>query len=136
MFAVGADYFGVAELSGFGADTHKFESRYDDWLVGSLPEAKGCGASARRSTTPTASGAGDRPPGAGGPVVPPSQSEKIVAALDRNGVPHEYLVFEGEQHGFRKAETMRRAIEAEFSFYAQVLGFEPADEVEPVELMR
>jgi dipeptidyl aminopeptidase/acylaminoacyl peptidase len=69
-------------------------------------------------------------------VVPPSQSEKIVAALERNGVPHAYLTFAGEQHGFRRAETVRRVMDAQLSFYAQVLGFEPADEVEPVELMR
>ena len=56
-------------------------------------------------------------------VVPPSQSEVIVAALERNGIAHEYLVFEGEQHGFRKAEHLRRAVEAELAFYRRVLGF-------------
>jgi dipeptidyl aminopeptidase/acylaminoacyl peptidase len=65
-------------------------------------------------------------------VVPASQSELIVAALERNGVPHAYLVFAGEQHGFRKADSLRRAIEAELSFYAQVLGFEPAGAPEPL----
>jgi dipeptidyl aminopeptidase/acylaminoacyl peptidase len=68
-------------------------------------------------------------------IVPPSQSEVVVAALRENRVPFAYLAFEGEQHGFRKAETIRRATEAELSFYAQVLGFEPAGDIEPVELV-
>jgi dipeptidyl aminopeptidase/acylaminoacyl peptidase len=57
-----------------------------------------------------------------------------VAALERNGVPHAYLTFEGEQHGFRRADTVRRVMDAQLSFYAQVLGFEPADELEGVTL--
>ena len=69
-------------------------------------------------------------------VVPPSQAEEMVAALKRNGVPHAYLAFEGEQHGFRRAETVIRSLEAELSFYAQVFGFEPAGEIEPIELWR
>jgi dipeptidyl aminopeptidase/acylaminoacyl peptidase len=69
-------------------------------------------------------------------VVPPSQSEAIVDALARNGVPHAYIGFEGEQHGFRKAENLRRAAEAELSFYAQVFGFELGDAIEPVPIVR
>ena len=67
-------------------------------------------------------------------VVPPSQSEVIVEALRRNGVPHAYIVFAGEQHGFRRAESIQRAAEAELAFYAQVMGFALADELEPVAL--
>jgi dipeptidyl aminopeptidase/acylaminoacyl peptidase len=67
-------------------------------------------------------------------VVPPSQAETMVAALQANGVPNAYLAFAGEQHGFRKAGTIVRCLEAELSFYAQVLGFEPADAIEPVAL--
>jgi dipeptidyl aminopeptidase/acylaminoacyl peptidase len=67
-------------------------------------------------------------------IVPPEQSELIVEALARNGIPHAYIAFEGEQHGFRKAENITRAIEAELSFYGQVLGFEPAGAIEPVTL--
>ena len=67
-------------------------------------------------------------------VVPPSQSEVIIEALARNGVPHAYITFPGEQHGFRKAENIKRAIEAELSFYGQVFGFEPADDIEQVQL--
>ena len=69
-------------------------------------------------------------------VVPPSQAEAMVAALKENGVPHAYLAFEGEQHGFRRSETVIRCLEAELSFYAQMFGFEPADDIEPVEIVR
>jgi len=69
-------------------------------------------------------------------VVPPSQSELVVAALERNGIRHTYIGFEGEQHGFRKAETLKRAAEAELSFYAQVFGFELGDPIEPVQITR
>ena len=65
----------------------------------------------------------------------PSQAEGIVAALRRNGLPHAYLLFEGEGHGFRKAENQRRALEAELSFYAQVFGFHLADDIEPLEIV-
>jgi dipeptidyl aminopeptidase/acylaminoacyl peptidase len=68
-------------------------------------------------------------------VVPSSQSQRIVAALARNGVPHAYLAFPGEQHGLRRSESLRRAVEGELSFYAQVLGFEPADAIEPVPII-
>jgi len=69
-------------------------------------------------------------------VVPPAQAEEMVTALKENGVPHAYLAFEGEQHGFRRAETVIRCLEAELSFYGQVFGFEPADEIDPIELWR
>jgi hypothetical protein len=67
-------------------------------------------------------------------VVPPAQSEVIVRALEQRGVPHAYIAFEGEGHGFRKAENVRRALEAHLSFLAQVFGFEPADELEPTQI--
>jgi len=66
--------------------------------------------------------------------VPPNQAETMVAAMKANGVPHAYLAFEGEQHGFRKAETNIRCLEAELYFYGRILGFEPAGEIEPVEI--
>ena len=69
-------------------------------------------------------------------VVPPSQAEVMVEALAAKGMPHAYLLFEGEQHGFRKAETIHRAYEAELSFYAQILGFELGDPIEPVPITR
>jgi len=68
-------------------------------------------------------------------VVPPSQAEDMVAALDRKGLPYAYLAFEGEQHGFRRAENIRRTLEAELAFYGYVFGFQPADEIEPVAIV-
>jgi dipeptidyl aminopeptidase/acylaminoacyl peptidase len=67
-------------------------------------------------------------------VVPPSQAEVIVRALEERGVPHAYLRFEGEQHGFRKAQSIARALEAELSFYGRVFGFEPADDLPALEI--
>ena len=134
-FAAGADHFGVADLEALAAETHKFESRYLDRLVGPYPEARDTYVERSpihhvdRFTRPliVLQGAEDE-------VVPPNQSEMIVNALRARGTPVAYLLFEGEQHGFRRAENIRRALDAELSFYAQVLGFElPAEEgIEPV----
>ena len=134
-FAAGADHYGVADLEALAADTHKFESRYLDGLVGPYPEARD--VYVERSpihhvelfTRPliVLQGSEDA-------VVPPNQSEAIVGALRARKVPVAYLVFEGEQHGFRRAENIRRALEAELSFYAQVFGFglPEAEGIEPV----
>jgi dipeptidyl aminopeptidase/acylaminoacyl peptidase len=129
VFAAGSDHFGVADHEGIAADTHKFESRYLDWLV--RPDTRSPAGHADDIRVPVIvlQGEEDR-------VVPPSQSERIVAALARNGIPHAYLTFPGEQHGFRRAETIQRVMEAELSFYGQVLGFAPADAIAPVELRR
>jgi dipeptidyl aminopeptidase/acylaminoacyl peptidase len=136
-FAAGADHFGVADLAALAADTHKFESRYLDRLVGPYPEAREVYEQRSpihhvdRFTRPliVLQGAEDE-------VVPPNQSEMIVDALRAKGTPVAYLLFDGEQHGFRRAENIRRALDAELSFYAQVLGFElPAEEgIEPVSI--
>jgi dipeptidyl aminopeptidase/acylaminoacyl peptidase len=67
-------------------------------------------------------------------VVPPSQAEIMVQALERRGVPYAYLAFEGEQHGFRKAQNIIRSHEAELAFYGRILGFEPADDLPPLEI--
>jgi dipeptidyl aminopeptidase/acylaminoacyl peptidase len=134
-FAAGANHFGVADLEALAADTHKFESRYLDRLVGPYPEARD--VYVERSPIHHVDRF-SRPlivlQGAEDAIVPPSQSEKIVDALRARGVPVAYLLFEGEQHGFRRAENIRRALDAELSFYGQVLGFElPAEEgIEPV----
>jgi dipeptidyl aminopeptidase/acylaminoacyl peptidase len=134
VFAAGCSRYGIADLDALARDTHKFEARYLDSLV-APPD--------RRSVYE------ERSPihhvdeidcpllvlqGLEDEVVPPNQSEMIVAALDEQGVPVAYLAFEGEQHGFRQAATITRALEAEASFYAQVLGFDLADDVEPVEV--
>jgi dipeptidyl aminopeptidase/acylaminoacyl peptidase len=134
-FAAGADHFGVADLTALAADTHKFESRYLDRLVGPFPQERDLYLD--RSPIQHVERF-DRPlivlQGTEDAIVPPNQSEKIVDALRDRGVPVAYLLFDGEQHGFRKAENIRRALDAELSFYAQVLGFElPAEEsIEPV----
>ncbi|MEN3270126.1 S9 family peptidase [Pseudonocardia sp.] len=134
-FAAGANYYGVADLAALAADTHKFESRYLDRLVGPYPEARE--VYEERSPIHHVDRF-DRPlivlQGAEDEIVPPSQSELIVDALRARRRPVAYLLFDGEQHGFRRAENIRRALDAELSFYAQVLDFElPADEdIEPV----
>ncbi|GAA0634476.1 S9 family peptidase [Sporichthya brevicatena] len=134
-FAAGADHFGVSDLAALAAETHKFESRYLDGLVGPYPEA----AEIYRERSPITHVEKFRKPlivlqGSEDAVVPPAQSEVIVDALRARGVPVAYLLFEGEQHGFRRAENIRRAVESELSFYAQVFGFDlPTEEgIDPV----
>ncbi len=134
-FAAGASYYGVADTETLATDTHKFESRYLDSLIGPYPER----AELYRERSPINHAERLRAPvilfqGLEDEVVPPSQSETMVAALRRNGVPHAYLAFEGEAHGFRRAETEIRCLEAELYFYGAILGFEPADELEPVRI--
>jgi dipeptidyl aminopeptidase/acylaminoacyl peptidase len=133
-FAAGASHYGVADLSALAADTHKFESRYLDGLVGPWPEARA--VYDERSPIHHTEGF-DRPlivlQGSEDEVVPPNQAEMIVAALAEKGVPHAYLLFEGEQHGFRRAENIVRALEAELWFYGRVFGFTPADDIAPVD---
>jgi dipeptidyl aminopeptidase/acylaminoacyl peptidase len=134
-FASGASYFGVADLVTFHAETHKFESHYDDYLVGPWPEA----IDLYRERSPVTHADSISDPllllqGLDDKVVPPSQSEIIVEALKRRGIPYAYIAFEGEGHGFRKAENIKRAADAHLSFLGQVSGFEPADEIEPIEI--
>ncbi|HWL90889.1 MAG TPA: S9 family peptidase [Actinomycetota bacterium] len=128
-FAAGTSYFGLADLEAFvGGGTHKFESRYLFSLVGPYPEE----AERYRSRSPIHFTDGISCPmlllqGAEDRVVPPAQAEIMVDALKEKRLPYAYVLFEGEQHGFRKAESTRSALEAELSFYAQVLGFERDD---------
>ncbi|MCX7754012.1 MAG: S9 family peptidase [Anaerolineales bacterium] len=135
VFAAGASHYGVSDLEALARDTHKFESRYLDSLVGPYPERRDLYLArspihhADRLSTPIILLQGDSDP-----VVPPNQSEAMFRAAKARGVPTAYLLFEGEQHGFRKAENIRRAFEAEFYFYAKIFGFSPADEIEPVEV--
>jgi len=134
-FATGASYFGVADTETLAEDTHKFESRYLDSLIGRYPEEK----ELYHARSPIHFVEQLRVPvilfqGLEDEVVPPSQAETMVAALKQNGVPHAYLAFEGEAHGFRRSETEIRCFEAELYFYGRILGFEPADELEPVEI--
>jgi dipeptidyl aminopeptidase/acylaminoacyl peptidase len=134
-FATGASYYGVADTETLARDTHKFESRYLDNLIGPYPER----ADLYRERSPIHFVERLRAPvilfqGLEDEVVPPSQAETMVAALKANGIPHAYLAFAGEQHGFRRAETEIRCLEAELYFYGRILGFDPADELEPVEI--
>src|SRR5690606_29578645 len=129
-FAAGASHYGVADLAALAADTHKFESRYLDGLVGPWPEAR---ATYEERSPINHTDRLDRPlivfQGLEDEIVPPNQAEMIVEAVRAKGVPVAYVPFEGEQHGFRKAENIRAALDGELSFYAQVLGFAPpADE--------
>jgi len=125
-FAAGAAYFPVADLLPFAQDTHDFESRYLDGLIGPLPDAHDLYVERSPLThldqlrTPVLLLQGDDDK-----VVPPSQPQAVHDALAGSGIPHAYLLFAGEQHGFRKAESQIRALESELSFYGQVFGFEP-----------
>jgi dipeptidyl aminopeptidase/acylaminoacyl peptidase len=134
-FAAGASLFGIADLEALFHATHKFESRYGDRLVGPYPDA----LDVYRARSPIhfvdriscpmiiLQGSEDE-------VVPPAQAEMMVEALERKGLPYAYLLFEGEQHGFRKAEHIKRSLEAELSFYARIFGVELGDPIEPVEI--
>ena len=133
VFAAGASYFGVSDLSGLAEDTHKFESRYLDGMIGPYPEARDLYDERSpvfhtdQMNTPMLilQGLDDK-------VVLPNQAERMVAALKANGVPHTYVAFEGEGHGFRKAVNIITAVESELSFYAWVFGFTPADDLPPI----
>ncbi|WP_439102863.1 alpha/beta hydrolase family protein [Congregibacter sp.] len=129
-FAAGASYFGVSDIEALAKDTHKFESRYLDQLVGPYPERKDLYV----ERSPIHHLDGFKAPllllqGLDDPIVPPNQSEMIYEALKTSGVPTAYVAFEGESHGFRKAENQIAAREAELYFYAQVLGLSPADDL-------
>ena len=128
VFAAGASRYGVADLEALAADTHKFESRYLDRLVGPYPEAR----DTYRARSPINHLDGFDAPmivlqGDQDEIVPPAQSEMIVEALEAKGVPVAYLLFEGEQHGFRSADNIVAALEAELAFFGRILGFTPAD---------
>jgi dipeptidyl aminopeptidase/acylaminoacyl peptidase len=134
-FRAGTSYFGIGDLRAFVKDTHKFESRYLESLVGPWPETKqryldrSPSLHAERIKAPVLvqQGAEDR-------VVPPSEAERIVDALFERRIPHAYLLFPGEDHGFRGKDAIIRSFGAELSFYAQVFGFETADPVDRIDI--
>jgi dipeptidyl aminopeptidase/acylaminoacyl peptidase len=134
-FKAGASHFGIGDLEPFVYDTHKFESRYLDSLVGPYPERKDLYYQrsainfTERISCPIIlfQGLEDK-------IVPPSQSEKMFDAVRAKGIPTAYLAFEGEQHGFRKAENIKRSLDAELYFYSRIFGFELAEPVEPVHI--
>ncbi len=128
VFAVGASRYGIADLESLLADTHKFESRYLDTLIGTYPQHR----ERYVERSPINHIDSINVPlivlqGGQDVIVPPSQSEMIVAALRTKGITVEYLLFEEEQHGFRQAKNIVRALEAELAFFGRVLGFTPAN---------
>jgi dipeptidyl aminopeptidase/acylaminoacyl peptidase len=133
VFAAGASHYGVSDCEVLARDTHKFESRYLDTLIGPYPQSRALYVS--RSPIHHLEGM-DRPviffQGLDDKVVPPNQAEMMHEALRKRGVPTSYIAFAGEQHGFRKAENIKRALEGEFYFFSRVFGFSPADPIPPV----
>jgi dipeptidyl aminopeptidase/acylaminoacyl peptidase len=133
-FKAGANYFGISDIASIAADSHKFERSYDVSLVGPPDEEL------YRSRSPLFHLDGFNAPvitfqGSEDPVVPPNQSRMIVNALRERGIPSAYIEFEGEQHGFRRADNIVRAAEAELYFYGRVFDFIPAGELDPVEIV-
>jgi dipeptidyl aminopeptidase/acylaminoacyl peptidase len=135
VFKAGASHFGVSDLESLAKETHKFESRYLDRLVGPYPERRDLYVerspihSVDRLSCPIifTQGLEDR-------VVAPSQAEKMVEALRAKGLPVAYVAFEGEQHGYRRAESIKRALEVVLYFFSRVFGFQLADPIEPVKI--
>lgn len=126
VFGAAASYSGPVNLEEFAHRTHHFESRYMDGLIGPLP---GFGATFRERSPGGHVSPATSPvlvlQGMDDPIVPAEQSEAIVRELSEHGIKHAYLAFDGESHGFRRAETVIAALEAELSFYGQILGFAP-----------
>jgi dipeptidyl aminopeptidase/acylaminoacyl peptidase len=122
VFKGGASYYGVSDVAALARDTHKFESRYLDWLIGPYPQE----AELYRERSPLTHADGLNCPviffqGAEDKIVPPNQTEMMVEALRRRGIPCGYLLFAGEQHGFRRAENIKRALDAELYFYSELV---------------
>jgi len=135
VFRAGADHFGVSDMTALARDTHKFESRYLDSLIGPLPQAQ----AVYDSRSPLNHLDGFKVPvlvlqGAEDPVVPPNQSQRIVDALRARHVPVAYVLYPGEGHGFRKPESIINSLQSELSFYGQVFGFKPADQLPPLKV--
>lgn len=132
-FKAGASYYGVSDLKALAEDTHKFESRYLDSLIGAYPEQKDLYdarspiTAVDRLACPVIFFQGDEDK-----IVPPNQAEMMVKALRDKGIPVAYVLFEGEQHGFRKAENIKRALDGEFYFYSRVFNFYPAEHIDAV----
>ncbi len=131
VFRAGASYYGISDVAALAQDTHKFESRYEARLIGGRSE------SLYRSRSPIHHAEQLACPviffqGLEDKVVLPNQSERMAEALKKRSIATAYVAFEGEQHGFRKAENIKRALEAEYYFYSKVFGFVCSDEIEPV----
>ncbi len=135
VFKAGASLYGVSDLEALARDTHKFESRYLDGLIGPYPErqdlyvARSPIHAVDRLSCPLIFFQGDEDK-----IVPPNQAEMMVDALKAKGLPVSYVLFAGEQHGFRKAENIKRVLDGELYFYSRVFGFDLADDVERVSI--
>jgi len=135
FYHAGASHFGIGNLESFAKETHKFESRYMDTLVGPYPERadlyrdRSAINFADQLACPVVlfQGLEDK-------VVPPSQADEFVAVCNQKKLPYAYVPFEGEQHGFRREKNIRRSIEGELNFLSQIFGFAPADPIEPVKI--
>ncbi|NEP02187.1 MAG: S9 family peptidase [Symploca sp. SIO2E9] len=133
VFKAGASYYGISDLEILAKETHKFESRYLDGLIGPYPESKDIYEARSpihftdKLSCPVIffQGLEDK-------IVPPNQAEMMVEALKAKGLPVAYVAYEGEQHGFRRAENIKRTLEGELYFYSQVFGFELAEAIQPV----
>ncbi|MDA0733204.1 MAG: S9 family peptidase [Chloroflexi bacterium] len=133
VFQAGASYYGVSDLESLARDTHKFESRYLDALIGPYPEMQDLyQARSPINFTQQLSCPLILLQGLEDKIVPPNQAEMMFEAVRQKGIPTAYIAFEGEQHGFRLSENIKRALEAEFYFYSKVFGFEPADNMEGI----
>ena len=134
-FSAGASFFGVSDLAALAQETHKFESRYLDSMVGPYPEAR----QVYEERSPIHHTEMINCPlilfqGLEDKVVPPNQAEKMFEAVKAKGIPVAYVAFPGEQHGFRSAENIKRAMDGELYFYGKIFGFELADPVKSVEI--
>jgi dipeptidyl aminopeptidase/acylaminoacyl peptidase len=135
VFNAAISQYGIADLEALAKDTHKFESRYIDSLIGPYPEDRHLYLERSpinhldQLSAPILllQGTEDM-------VVPPEQAEMLAAAARRRGLPVALIMFEGEGHGFRKAETIKAAIEAQIYFLGRIFGFEPADQVPPISI--
>jgi dipeptidyl aminopeptidase/acylaminoacyl peptidase len=135
VFKAGASYYGISDLEALEQDSHKFEARYSHSLIGPYPERKDLYKERSpihftdRLSCPIIlfQGLEDK-------VVPPNQAEMMFEAVRAKGLPVAYVPFEGEQHGFRKAENIKRALDAELYFYSKIFGFELADPIDPVKI--
>lgn len=136
VFRAGASHYGIGDLASLAGDTHKFESRYLDSIVAPWPE----GEAIYRERSPLHhadqlscpviffQGLEDR-------VVPPNQAEAMVDALAKRGIPHAYVAFEGEQHGFRKAENIQTSLDGELYFYSRIFGFDVTERPDAVKIV-
>lgn len=135
FYDAGASHYGIGDLELFDSTTHKFESRYDEWLIGPYPERRD--RYYDRSAIHFADGLSCPVvlfQGLEDAIVPPSQAETFVAVCKEKKLPYAYVAFEGEQHGWRRESTIRRALEGELYFLSRIFGFDTAERIEPLEI--